>query len=368
MNGNETAERYFESDLIAFYETVNEGYFRAVKETGAVTTKYYRIAGYVVRLDFCGSVIVPKISPALSHLEIKEASVSDLTIHLWDSVSTKTTLPLLVSSLVAQLRKNWWELLDIRREIKGYNGGGIHSTFHLGPDILSVLNKDKNEAVYWIEDAAQIPYYEEGYPLTSIIGGWMEQRRCHYMHAAAMGMDGKGVLIPGDGGAGKSTTALACLNSELQFLSDDYCLLAFQPEPTVHALYNTTKLKGEDDIRRFPLLREKISNPDHLEEEKAMIYLHHHFPEKIVRQLNVKAILLPRITGLPRTEVKPAKAVEALLTLAPSTLFQLPGSGPHTFHAFGRLVKEVPIFRIELGTEIERIPGVISGLIDELAG
>ena len=40
----------------------------------------------------------------------------------------------------------------------------------------------------------------------------------------------------------------------MKFLSDDYCLLNFNPEPTVHALYNTTKLKGEEDINRFAIL------------------------------------------------------------------------------------------------------------------
>ena len=370
INLNKTAisENYTEADLIEFYETVKNGYSRAERKIGTALRKYCCIAGYNIQLNFCGSAIIPKIMPALSHLEIDELSAIDLNIFLWDSVATDTKMPLLVSSLITQLRTNWWEHLDIRREIKGYNSDAVHSTFHLGPDILSVLHRNVNEAVYWIEDATLIPYYEEGYPLTSILSSWLEPRQHHYVHAAAIGFEGKGVIIPGHGGAGKSTTALACLlNSELQFLSDDYCLLSYEPEPMVHALYNTTKLKGEEDINRFPHLREKISNPDRLDEEKAMVYLQDYFPDKISRQLELKAILLPKITGMPRTEIKPAKAIEALKALAPSTLFQLPGSGPQTFHAFGRLVKEVPSYRLELGTEIDRIPDVIYRLINELS-
>jgi hypothetical protein len=182
-----------------------------------------------------------------------------------------------------------------------------------------------------------------------------------------VGFEGKGVIIPGHGGAGKSTTALACLNSKLKFLSDDYCLLNYRPQPTAYSLYNTTKLKGEEDIYRFPHLSKKISNPDRLHDEKAIIYLHDYFPENIIKKFEIKAILLPHVTGLSETKIKSTKAVEALRVLAPSTLFQLPVSGPQTFHAFARLVKEVPCHRIELGTEIDNIPSVILKFINELS-
>ncbi|MBQ6395188.1 MAG: hypothetical protein IJH87_02440 [Atopobiaceae bacterium] len=45
------------------------------------------------------------------------------------------------------------------------------------------------------------------------------------LHAAAVGAGGKGVLLGGRGGKGKSTLASACLRRGMDFVSDDYTLL-----------------------------------------------------------------------------------------------------------------------------------------------
>ena len=87
-------ENYAELDLISFYESVKEGYLRAERKIGSVIKKYCCIAGHNIQLNFCGSAIIPKILPAISHLEIEETSAIDLNIFLWDSVSTKTKMPL----------------------------------------------------------------------------------------------------------------------------------------------------------------------------------------------------------------------------------------------------------------------------------
>ena len=67
-------ENHAESDLLAFYESVKEGYLRAVKKNGCLIKKYFCIADYKIQLNFCGSAILPKITPAISHLEIDETS------------------------------------------------------------------------------------------------------------------------------------------------------------------------------------------------------------------------------------------------------------------------------------------------------
>ena len=81
-----------------------------------------------------------------------------------------------------------------------------------------------------------------------------------------------GVLIAGKSGSGKSTTTLACLTSGLLYAGDDYVLADVAAEPYVHSLYSTAKLVP-DNCDRFPQLRPLVSNPDKLDEQKALIYL-----------------------------------------------------------------------------------------------
>jgi hypothetical protein len=45
--------------------------------------------------------------------------------------------------------------------------------------------------------------------------------------------------VAGKGGSGKSTTALACLDSPLVYASDHYCSLTNEPAPYVYSLYDS---------------------------------------------------------------------------------------------------------------------------------
>ena len=355
------------ADRIAFFQAVEEGFHRAVKAVQGPVEYFYKIAGHTICLRFAGRALVPQVTSALAHLESDRVAKPALTVSLWDTVSTQTGMPLLVSSLIQLLRLRWWELLDSRREIKGFNDHRIRSAFHLGPDILSLLDIQQNQALYWVMDASQIPYYERGSPLQTILNWWAANHGCQYVHAGAVGTEAGGVLLAGKGGCGKSTAALACIGSRLKYASDDYSLVAINPTPRAYSLYSTAKLKGIEDIRRFPLLAPMIDNMDRLDEEKAMIFLHEHHPEKIVSEFPLRAILLPQFTGKPETKLHPAKPVAALRALAPSTILQLAGAGQEAFRLMSALVQRVPCYIFETGTEISRIPEVILSLLNSEA-
>jgi hypothetical protein len=175
------------------------------------------------------------------------------------------------------------------------------------------------------------------------------------------------VLLPGKSGSGKSTTALSSLDSELSFLSDDTCIVTCNPRPYVHSLYNTAKLINEEDIqKRLPYLAPTVSNPDRVDGEKAMMYVNKHFPKKMVRRFPIKAILVLRITGKHETNVVPTTPGTALKAIAPSTILQLPGAGQHVLQLISKLIREVPCYVIELGTDIPAIPAVIANLLRQI--
>jgi hypothetical protein len=70
------------------------------------------------------------------------------------------------------------------------------------------------------------------------------------LHAAAVGDADGVVLLVGDGGSGKSTTAVLCSLAGLGFLADDFCLLEPGPLPRVHSIYRSAKLR-RDSARRL---------------------------------------------------------------------------------------------------------------------
>jgi hypothetical protein len=183
----------------------------------------------------------------------------------------------------------------------------------------------------------------------------MCQRGCFLVHAGAVGFPEGGVLLVGKGGSGKSTSSLASLVNGWRYVSDDYCLLASKNTPYVYSLYNSAKLNAAH-LEKFPTLLPGISNPKELGDEKALLFLHQHQPARLISGFPIKAVFIPRITGRPETVAVPVSPAAALQALAPSSLFQLPGTGRAEFHALAEFVKKVPCYQLELGTILDQIP------------
>lgn len=51
-----------------------------------------------------------------------------------------------------------------------------------------------------------------------------------------------GLLITGTGGAGKSTTALACVSAGLGYTADDYCMASIGKERMLYSVFGTEVL------------------------------------------------------------------------------------------------------------------------------
>jgi hypothetical protein len=80
-------------------------------------------------------------------------------------------------------------------------------------------------------------------------------------------------------------------------------------------------------------------------------------------QLPVRAVLLPRVTGLPETSWKRVSVAMTLAALAPSTIFQLPRAGGEAFQFLAAFIRRLPCFSIEVGTNLSTIPPVNEELL-----
>ena len=196
----------------------------------------YRIAGHRVRLNFANLTLVPEFTPALSHLLDSFNDSTSLEISIWDDVSAVAPIP----------APPWsWENYMSRGEIGGFNTGRFRTWFHLASGILSMLDLENSRAILWVRDPKVLPMYVTAAPLRMILQGWLSQRGLQFAHAAAVGTQAGGVLLAGEGGSGKSTTSLACLDAGMDFVSDDYCLIASEPVPWLHSVYCSAKMDKE---------------------------------------------------------------------------------------------------------------------------
>jgi len=232
---------------------------------------------------------------------------------------------------------------------------------------LIMLNMISNEAIYLVNDANQIPYYESSAPLRPILHWWMSKMGSQLLHAAAVGLPDKGVLLVGSGGSGKSNTALSCLNSKLFYASDDYCLLSFNPKPVVNSLYSTGKLHFED-VKRYLYLESVRYNSKNgeIQDEKALFFLYPKFKDRIILSFPIKAVFIPKITKNQSANLIPVSAANAYLALAPSTIFQIHGENHKTHKNISSLLKQVPCFSLELCRDEKENIEVIYNYLNEI--
>ncbi len=335
---------------LAFFDDVLQGFDSAVQHAGRID-RHYRLGGYTVRLCFAGDALLLKLAAALAHLRIAP-SVPDLTICAWDTVSTKVALP----------PTPWQAHYAVRGEIEGYNTDRIYAAFEHESYGISMLDTARNVGVLWVHDPQRIPYWVKGSPLRILFHWWLGLHGRQLVHSAAVGTSTGGVLITGKSGSGKSTTALTCLESGMLYAGDDYVIVRADPQPYVFGLYNTAKLVS-DRLGDFQRLAKLVDNPSRPQLDKALVFINGSHESQLSAGFLLKAILVPKVTGLRETTIRRTSAAAALAALAPTTIFAHPRGGQMEFRFLSGLVRRLPCYLIECGTELNQIPAVIGGLV-----
>lgn len=366
-----TSERLLASDRRALFRIVYEGFLEAEALAGRRVEHCFEIGGHVVKLRFAGDALVPNLTRALAHLRTDCSTAPDLTLCLWDSSSTGRPLPLLAASLLRLLRITWLEDRGVRGEILDYSDDGLNAALEgHEADILSLLDLEQDLGIFWTPDWRALPWYEAGAPLRTLLSCWFARQGWLTLHGGAVGLATGGLLLAGRGGSGKSTAALASLDSALCYAGDDYCLVRLQPgqDPQLHSLYNTAKVKASTDFVRFPWMASQIINAGRIGEdgEKPMLFMQEHRPDKLITAFPLKAIVLPRfIPDLAEPKVLSVAPNSALKALAESTILQLTGTSSDALRGMSVLVRQTPCYLVGVTADLSLIPPLLLNLLAE---
>jgi hypothetical protein len=314
----------------------------------------YTIAGLPIRFHYGNQRLRDGIAPAFRHLRTKTEVEPALTVFLNDISSAPLSAELLRNSVPGQsdndvcLTNTFSQTLIFQR-----NGA-----------VVSVIDWEHNLAYWFTRDAASIPYLEHSAPLKALLSHWFGAQGKYIVHSAAVGDENGGVLIIGRGGAGKSTTSIACMMGGLEFLADDHCLVTLDPSPTAYSIYATAKL-AESDLHRFPALA-PVAVLDHRPAgEKIVFMLDGHNGIDLGEGIPIRAILLADIVGRPETSVRRIKPSEAFKALAPSCALHFPAHRSPALQCFSSLIRYLPAFVLELGSDLRQIPDTIRRLLRE---
>jgi len=323
--------------------------FRAAAAVDGTAERWYAVGGLGIALRFAGPALLPAVTPALEHLVVEPTAPPTLRVDLWDTASTGVPVPPR-------------GVPPARPAAGGHETGpGLQVAYQPDPCSLSLLLLEQGRALHWVPDGRGVPLSERAAPLRHLFYRWLRYNGRHLVHGAAVGTSAGSVLLAGRGGAGKSTSALACVLAGLDYLGDDYVGLIVDPVPTAFSVYNSAKLHRQQ-VAALPGLP-PVDNPDGPAGDKGVWFVHRHFPARCRSSLPIKAELVPAIDGGRTTRVAPLSAAAALLALAPTTVFVLAGASDEAFGAMARLLRQVPCYRLMLGCDLAAIAPAVVDLL-----
>ena len=329
-----------------------------------VFERSYEIAGHAVHLRIAGDAAACLLSAAFEHHRPAPRTQQGLTIHAWDIGATGVAAP------------------DSMRPVRGAAAGtppvprdgsdrGRIRIGGQGPGRRRhVYDRDRQEAFHCIADPRRLIESEIAQPFFLPFHWWMEDLGGQLVHAAGIGRADGGMLIVAPGGSGKSSTALATLATPpalpgFGLLGEDYCLLTLDPEPVAWSLYGTGKLLHEQADRYPDLVTGPVLNADQPTQRKVVFLPSRRHPDRMVPSFPIRCLVVPVINGGP-PGVEPITPAAAIRSLAPSTIFQLPGAGAHTMAILARLARQVPAFALRLPPDPRDAPPLLAQLLAEV--
>lgn len=334
---------YFEQQFLPSFSNIS-------KDTAPFEV-IYQIAGVRVRLLIFDRVLKDRLLPAFAHL-VQTSEAPDFTVHLIDGS---------VMPLVPPWSQEEFVVDQAERSLQSRDFYGVYMS---GEESLNFFDTEKNTAYFWTNDVAALPGWVIGAPLRTILHWILSSRNIQLVHGAAVGKGDQAVLLTAKSGSGKSTTALACVLSGMNYLGDDY--VGITPEEdslAVHSLYDSAKMTPTTGAM-FPELNDRIVVVPSADDRKSVVYLSQLFPERVVTTSQIRAILIPQVDREARvTWLRPARPAEALHALAPTVFFQLPYADRSLMERLARIVSHVPSYHLSLGSDVRTVPHVVDQIL-----
>lgn len=241
---------------------------------------------------------------------------------------------------------------------------GLRAAYPHQQHVWQALDMRSGIGVHLARSPGDLPLWHAGSPLRQHLHWLLQAHGKRIAHAATLGDAGRGILLFGSGGAGKSGTTLAGMAAGLKTVGDDYVALGGSPAVAT-PLFRIVK-QDRRGIERVGNLREQTAAlPENwmrkVEFDPAAI-----FPDCFMAALEIRAIVLPRIANAERSRFVAISGGEAMRCLIPTNLLQFPGEPDDGMAYYANLVRTLPAYRLELSSNSLECGAALRAFIDAL--
>lgn len=314
------------------------------------------IAGYPVRIRVAGNAWADVVASSMGHLSVKDGAAHEpvLTVEVWDAEATRIPPPPLAAP------DTFAPPILMKTSDDGLLVGEER---HHG---MTWLDRTGNRIYGFTRGVTSLNLDERARPFHKMLSAWLEDRGVQFVHSGLISHADKGILFVGNGGAGKSTSSISCLQSGMSYLGDDFIGLGVEDDRFIgHGLYASCLLNVHH-IKRFPDLQPLAHAPHYDYEEKFVLYLTEAFPTCLRQRTAIDALMLPRVVDAEITTFRRATKGATLMAIAPTSVMLLPRPNRAAFERLTRLVETTPSYWLELGRRVDLIPSAIRTLAESL--
>ncbi|MFN3588819.1 MAG: hypothetical protein ACK4UP_05510 [Spirosomataceae bacterium] len=341
-----------------FYESV----FKITAEALTVSSKLYvrqiSVAGITIKCQFAGASLIPIIMPALEHLIVDTRENTALyKIDIWDSESTGIAFPTAPCGI---------DDILVRGELNGFISERFEASFFTHARMLTIIDHEKKHGVVCFVTSSDIPAFELACPLRGILSWILRRNETAMIHAASVGTPDGSIIIGGNSGAGKSSTALRGLSGGLFYMGDDICAISNKNNtPTVYGIYSSGKTYTSD-LKFFPQLASSVHS--HFEEdyEKEVYFFYKQFYSQLPKSGHIIAVIIPHQDTSLSISFQKISFAKALSVICSSTKNLLPNPGNEMFHILSAILHQTPCFRFNLGNDPTLIVDSLTNFISSL--
>ena len=193
----------------------------------------------------------------------------------------------------------------------------------------------------------------------------LKRRGLYTVHATALEKDGRGILIPGYSGRGKTTTFVSLLRSGYRYLSDDHPLIR-DNGTYVEALSFPMKIDvTEPTIQFFPELRNAPEGMLRRSLRKRYFYAEEMYQASVGARCKPAMILFPHVVDSPHSCLEPLPKGRALELLMPQGLLVYDQVvARREFQTLAKMVQQTDCYRLHFGRDVLELPGLITPVLE----
>jgi len=183
-------------------------------------------------------------------------------------------------------------------------------------------------------------------------------------HMAGLALNGKGLLIAGESGAGKTTLALALVRAGFAFLADDTVFLS-----TSNGL-RALAFPDEIDVTPqtaafFPELRRLEQEPIPMGREKRPICAGKVCQMVPCWECKPAIMVFPRPARSSESTLAPMPKADALMELVCNVLRTEPRSAQAHLDALAALVKQCRCYRLQTGRDFDKLAVLLRAMVEQ---